>query len=334
MRSQRWRAASLAALGSVVIASLLLIPSAAAGSAAGPPASSPGGADQKPVLVGTCNATGGFDIVYDSAANDLYVMTSTDLLIVSNSCHILANITICFACVNDLSYDPANHWVYVTVGQPFGGHTYASLLAVNGTSVMTIDSLAWYDPYSITYDPSASAMVVTDYMSNNVTFVTGLNVTNVISVGTGSGEYVAKFVSYSPYENLLVLPEGHDIAELNATTGANVTTLVERHGVGSPIYDPTDRHIYVGVQSKTWALNISTGHVTKRIRGGSGPEVYSPTTQAIYVDNFFNATVTVFKHLRVYTTVSIGYASYGMAYDAGNGYVYVAGGGGKLYILS
>jgi YVTN family beta-propeller protein len=219
-------------------------------------------------------------------------------------------------------YDPANHWVYVTV---YGNLVYV----LSGTKVIhTIKSSHFDVPDGVSYDPAAKLMAVANGFSNYVTFVSGTTVVGTTTVGTSPA-----FFAYDSASNrLLVTNTGSsNVTSMNATypmvesDNLNIAVGSNPYGIA---FDPIDSRDYVANQvSDNVSVISGNGGEFGSVPVGSEPAgvVWDHAQLRIFVTNYYSSNVSVIEGLSVVNTFygPSGVQFIGIAYDVMSDRVFV-----------
>jgi YVTN family beta-propeller protein len=224
-----------------------------------------------------------------------------------------------------LTYDPANHDVYVALG----GNR---VLAYDSQTNALVANISVGDsPTGIAYDAANGNLYVTNWVSHNVTVIDGLTnqVVGAIAVGINPGG-----VAYDPLTGDLLVTEGGTVAIINGSSNRVVGNTSGGNGAIEILYDPVDGKLYVSDyhNNTITVINGTTERPVRTIPVGSLPwgAALDTARNTLYVPNGGDSSVSIVNLTtdRVIGTIATGLGDgnspAGGAFDPATDLVFVA----------
>jgi len=262
-------------------------------------------------------------IAYDPSNGYLYVANSG-----SNNVTVIdgANNTVVVPSIRvghlpeAIAYDPSNGYLYV-VNTGSGNVT-----VIDGASnTVVVPSIGvGFEPFAIACDPLNGYLYVANYGSGNVTVIDG--VSNSVVVPSIGGDPTPSGIAYDPLNGYVYVGGG----------GANNVTAINGNGIVSTLWGPAYSVTFTesGLASGTrWSVtlngtlhNSTTASITFSEPNGTYPYRIGTTSGGILRSPNATGTVRVAgaPNTVVVPSIGVGSGPTGIAYDAMNGYLYVA----------
>ncbi|EQD45270.1 YVTN beta-propeller repeat-containing protein, partial [mine drainage metagenome] len=203
-----------------------------------------------------------------------------------------------------LAYDSENGDLYVV------NEVSDNVSVISGTTVVANVPVG-AGPVALAYDSENGDLYVVNELSDNVSVISGTTV--VASLPVGVGPDAVAYDSGNGYiyvANCGALACGGVVPYYPRYIG-NVTVISGTTAVAS---------IPIGLGSDAMVYDSGNGYVYVATCGGLGTDCGRvPPPSPLYIGN-----VTVISGTTAVTTVEIGFSPVAIAYDDGNGYVYVA----------
>lgn len=229
-----------------------------------------------------------------------------------------------------IGYDPANGEILVGLYNSTAGENEIVAVDDYTHTVVATTSLGSSSVEGFAYDPLTTQMFATLYQNSTVAvYDSGSNtITAWLPVGTHPIG-----IAYNPIDQDMYIADygARELSVVGAATDASVATITTGAQPYAVAYDPSMQRICVtnaasGTLScfgpQEFTLDVSTS-----VSGGPNWLAYDSAQNAVFVsggtDNIsvLNGTTGLLA-----TTVDVGNATYGIAYDPANGEVYVATG--------
>ena len=243
-----------------------------------------------------------------------------------------------------VAYDSGNGEVYVA------NYNSNSVSVISGTSVVATVS-SGTGPFRVTYDSANGDVYVSDYFGgsgNTVNVISGVSNTLVATVSVGSGPIGISYDSADA--EVYVANTGPGTVSVISGTSLVATISVGANptGVG---YDSGNGDVYVANSGSNTVSVISGTNVVATVGVGGAPEgvAYDSGNGDVYVANYGSNSVSVISTIlgvgdlggnlaqlspSVTGRVSVPNSPLGIAYDSGNGDVYVATGTSQVSVIS
>ena len=209
----------------------------------------------------------------------------------------------------DVAYDNGNGYLYVT------NENSNSVSVINGVTDAVVGSIpVGVNPYDVAYDRGNGYLYVTNENSNSVSVINGVTDAVVGSVPVGSNPQGVAYDSGNGYlyvanSNCSSSPCGQgNVSVINGVTDAVVGSIPVGIEPESVAYDSGNGYLYVT------NTNCTTGSLSTC--GQSNVSVINGVTDAVV------------------GSIPVGVDPYGVAYDGGNGYLYVTNGGWSVSIIT
>ncbi len=241
-----------------------------------------------------------------------------------------------------LAYDPADQSFYVAVDP-----SDVDIVPANFTSapVVTATIPVGSAPFGVTYDNLSGDLFVTNSGSNNVSVLSGSLSSPISSISVG---WQPQGVAYDPVNNeVYVANNGSDnvsvISAASLQVVATVSVGVNPLGVAA---DPSTGNVYVANwgSSNVTVISGSTNQVLRNDPTPAGPYgvAVDNLTDTIYVsdEGARNVSVISGSTLAGVTNISVTQPGYlgpvdlqGIAYDSGDGLIWVGGGRATMAVI-
>jgi len=237
-----------------------------------------------------------------------------------------------------LAYDSADQSLYVAV--PPSSVDIAPFISGSSSQTPEINATipVGTDPFGVAFDSVTGAIFVTNTGSNNVSVLNGNLPTPVAAIPVGSNP---TGVAFDPSNgNIYVANNGSNsvsvISGASLTVTATVNVGSEPLGVAA---DPTTGNVFVANYGSSTVSVISGAENQVVATANVGSEPYGvavdTSTGDVYVTNQGSSNISVLSAssgaLRATIAIAIGSPLQGIAYDSGDGYMWV--GAGRFYTV-
>jgi DNA-binding beta-propeller fold protein YncE len=281
-------------------------------------------------------------VAYDPVNGYFYVsnVNGASVSVYKSTCTSVATITLpTHALPRGIAFDASDNYLFVA------DEYNSAVYVISGTSVIqTITSSLIQYPWGLTYDPSAGyygfggTIVVTDFYSDNVTWITDVPGTGLaawFNLPVGSGPIG---VAYSPTFNALMVANTYsdNVTSINASTGVfidqNIPVGSYPQGVA---YDPATLETVVTNEGGSNVTLIDAyGNQFGSIKVGKDPiaVAWDQKDLEMFVCNYGSSTISVISGSKVVKTIHPGTGSEpaGLAYNTGKNQMDVVGWGSDL----
>ena len=218
----------------------------------------------------------------------------------------------------------------VLVSTPLTGSATSPPVYETGSVVATVPVGAF--PYGAAYDSGNGDVYVSNYLSNDVSVISGTTNTVVATVPVGSSPLG---VGYDDRNGDVYVANinSNNVSVISATTNTVVATVPVGSGPNGVAYDSGNGDVYVTnlFSNSTSVISGTTNTVVATVRVGYFPlgVGYDDGNGDLYVANAKSNNVSVISGATntVVVPVPVGSFPWGVRYDDGNGEVYVADAG-------
>ncbi len=300
-------------------------------------------ANKAPVQT-TClipNTYGGDEMdAYDAADHEVYVsvLSQSKVSIYTTPCTLSTSLTVGSHGQQPyaVAYNPSDKEVYVT-------DVKTSVVYALSGSTLTATYSGFSDPYGIAFDPKLNGMLVSNYGSNNLTFLNSTGVSGA-SIGVGAAPVGIAYdpswneilVANSGSSNLTVLNASNPWAKPLGSIPVGTTPWQIANDPASGLDYVTDwGSNNVSVVSGNLSSNVSSSiPIAPTPRADPFGITYSSARSSIYVGTG-RGYVYIIRGVHVVQKFRVGknYTLDGLAYDSSNHRVYAVGFDGTLFVL-
>jgi YVTN family beta-propeller protein len=288
--------------------------------------------------------TGPLGIAFDSGNGCLYVAndgTGNTVSVINGATNtIVTTITVTGASsVFWAAYDSANGYVYVT------DIIADEVFVINGATNALVGSPipVGTEATGILYDPSNGYLYVANFGGSSVTVINGATNTVVgssISVGTDPEFFAYNNANGAIYVGNVVSVTVSEISDVTDTVVATIGSAQFAHYPRGLAFDPETGFLYTGSDGSTisvFSTLLMVGPATPTLRGvatsgensatlsiSTFPDAYDSGNGDLYGFTGNNVTVLSGTSGAPVATIAVGTEPDALAYDSGNGGIYVA----------
>lgn len=274
-----------------------------------------------------------FGMAYDSGKGEVFVAASPggNVTVINDTSNtVVSTIPVGFA-VNHLAYDSGKGEMFAT--------TLGTVAVISDSSDSVIASVSdGSGPWEAAYDPGRAEVFVTNGGSDSVTVIADATNTVVTTIPEGGSysspwgvAYDAKrsevFVANFGAFNASVIDDGTD--QVVATVALPINAVYDEDA----LYDPAKGEVFVaslgggylfGINDRTDAVNAAFPACAQPC--GPSALAYDPHAGELFATNYDSNTVSVINDTNhtIVESVQVGSTPDGVAYDSGNGDLYVA----------
>ena len=276
-------------------------------------------------------------LAYDAYSKYVYEVSSYGNITIINNTKVVGSINLdYYSSPTGIVYDPQDHLIYLA---DWGNDT---IDIINGTNVIKT-LYSGQSPDGIAYDPKNGLVYVSDGLSGEVTAIRNESIYgNVTSAGTyslgniGVDNATGYIYLVKEYGNSGIY--GSYNYSLNVINGTQEIGTIALNSQEQPVafsFDPGNGDMYFVVENSnssnellavngTSVINTITSNNNTGYGRTSESIAYDPGNGYLYVVNFYSNSVSVFNDTGLLDTVDVGINPVSIIYNPSNGYMYVA----------